>query len=73
MDKIELWPKEVYDRNLRDLLDGKSADENLAKIAEEAFALLSEEPIAPSSPYVAPSSPYASQAAPSSPYVSQIP
>ena len=52
MDKIELWPKEVYDRNLRDLLDGKSADENLAKIAEEAFALLSEEPIAPSSPYV---------------------
>jgi len=43
MDKIELWPKEVYDRNLRDLLEGESADANLAKMAEEAFALLSEE------------------------------
>lgn len=32
MDKIELWPKEVFDRNLRDSLDGK--------MIEEAFALL---------------------------------
>lgn len=40
MDKIELWPKDVYDRNLRDLLEGKSADMNLAKMTEEAFALL---------------------------------
>ena len=43
MDKIELWPKEVYERNLRDLLEGKSADMDLAKMAEEAFALLSED------------------------------
>lgn len=42
MDKIELWPKDVYERNLRDLLGGKSADMNLAKMAEEAFSLLSE-------------------------------
>lgn len=42
MDKIELWPKEVYDRNLRDLLDGKSSEMNLAKMTEEAFALLHE-------------------------------
>jgi hypothetical protein len=46
MDKIELWPKDVYERNLRDLLEGKSADMDLAKMAEEAFALLSEEPAA---------------------------
>lgn len=43
MDKIELWPKDVYERNLRDLLEGKSADMDLAKMAEAAFALLSEE------------------------------
>lgn len=42
MDKIELWPKEIYDRNLRDLLEGKSADLSLAKMTEEAFALLHE-------------------------------
>lgn len=42
IDKIELWPKEVYDANLRELLEGKSADFSLAKMAEEAFALLNE-------------------------------
>ena len=36
MDKIELWPKEVYDRNMRALLDGS----DFAKMTEEAFALL---------------------------------
>lgn len=43
MDKIELWPKDVYDQNLRNLLDGKNSDLDLAKMTEEAFALLSEE------------------------------
>lgn len=38
MDKIELWPKEVYDRNLSDLLNG----DQLAKMTEEVFALLHE-------------------------------
>jgi MraZ protein len=42
MDKIELWPKEVYDRNLADLLSGKSPEFNLAKMTEEAFGLLQE-------------------------------
>jgi len=43
MDKIELWPKEVYDENLRKLLGG----EDLAKMTEAAFALLQEEPSVP--------------------------
>ncbi len=43
MDKIELWPKEVYDRNLRNMLDGNDSGLSLATMAEEAFALLSEE------------------------------
>jgi len=42
MDKVELWPKEVYDRNLRELLEGKSPEFNLAKMSEMAFALLNE-------------------------------
>jgi MraZ protein len=46
MDKIELWPKEVYERNLRELLEGSSPDVNLAKMTEEAFSLLNEEPLA---------------------------
>lgn len=56
MDKIELWPKEVYERNLRDLLEGKSPDFNLAKMTEEAFALLNDDvaPIA-APPAAAPS------------------
>jgi MraZ protein len=43
MDKIELWPKEVYERNLQNVLSGKDAD--LAKMTEEAFALLSNESV----------------------------
>jgi MraZ protein len=50
MDKIELWPKELYDRNLRDLLDGKSDEMSLAKMAEEAFALLNDAPEAVAAP-----------------------
>jgi MraZ protein len=48
LDKIEIWPKEVYERNLRELLEGTSPDVNLAKMTEDAFALLSDvEPEAP--------------------------
>jgi len=43
MDRIELWPKEVYDANLQNLLDGKSEGFNLAEMMEEAFALLHDE------------------------------
>jgi len=47
MDKIELWPKEVYDRNLRELLEGRQPDLSLAKMTEEAFALLHDQPADP--------------------------
>jgi MraZ protein len=47
MDKIELWPKETYDLNLRNLLEGKNSDQNLIQMAEEAFALLVEKPVFP--------------------------
>jgi len=40
MDKIEIWPKEVYEKNLRTLLDGSSEEMNLGKMTEEAFSLL---------------------------------
>lgn len=43
LDKIEIWPKEVYEKDLNALLSGKGADAELAKMAEEAFALLGEE------------------------------
>jgi MraZ protein len=43
LDKIELWPKEVYDRNLSSLLDGTNEDLDLAKMTEEAFSLLDDE------------------------------
>ena len=50
MDKIELWPKEVYDRNLRELLEGQQPEMSLAKMTEEAFALLHEMPEEGSTP-----------------------
>jgi MraZ protein len=40
MDKIEIWPKAIYDRNLQELLEGTSPEMNLEKMTEEAFALL---------------------------------
>src|SRR5579872_461253 len=51
MDKIELWPKDVYDQNLRELIEGKSDEKSLAKMTEEAFSLLhtdQEEEVSPS-------------------------
>lgn len=45
LNKIEIWPKEKYSLDLQSFLDGE--DCSLAKMAEDAFALLdeSEEPI----------------------------
>lgn len=43
LNKIELWPKERYDAQLEAVLSGKDAEMNLAKMTEEAFALLGEE------------------------------
>jgi MraZ protein len=42
LNKIEIWPKERYDAQLEAVLSGKDAEMNLAKMTEEAFALLGE-------------------------------
>lgn len=42
LDKIELWPKELYERDLNSFIGGES-DENLHGIMEDAFSLLGEE------------------------------
>lgn len=43
LNKIEIWPKEKYDEHLAAALAGKEADYDLAKMTEEAFALLGED------------------------------
>ncbi len=43
LDKIEIWPKEKYNAHLQSLLKGTDPEINLAKMCEEAFALLDEE------------------------------
>ncbi|OGN59740.1 MAG: hypothetical protein A3F40_03935 [Chlamydiae bacterium RIFCSPHIGHO2_12_FULL_27_8] len=42
LNKIEIWPKELYDKNLLNLLEGNNTELDLAKMTEEAFALLDE-------------------------------
>jgi MraZ protein len=42
VNKIEIWPKAVYDQTLSDLLSGQDEETDLAKMTEEAFALLHE-------------------------------
>jgi MraZ protein len=43
LSKIEIWPKEKYEAQLSMALSGKDPEYDLAKMAEEAFALLAEE------------------------------
>ena len=43
LSKIEIWPKETYDAQLSHLLQGTDPEMNLAKMCEEAFALLDED------------------------------
>lgn len=40
LNKIEIWSKKQYDTQLEAMLNGKDAEMNLAKLTEEAFALL---------------------------------
>lgn len=47
MDKIELWPKKVYDENMRKLMSGETDGFSLADMTEQAFALLSDESASP--------------------------
>jgi MraZ protein len=42
LNKIEIWPKDRYEANLRRMLEGKDQDFDMAKMAEEAFGLLEE-------------------------------
>jgi len=44
LNKIEIWPKDIYEENLNILLEGKEIDFSLSKMTEEAFALLNEKP-----------------------------
>lgn len=41
--KIEIWPKELYDSNLENVIGGRDKEINLPKIMEEAFSLLDDE------------------------------
>lgn len=43
LNKVEIWSKEAYDKNLQMLIQG----DGLGKMTEEAFALLGEEQEAP--------------------------
>lgn len=45
LNKIELWPKERYDKQLSALLSGKDPEINLEKMTDEAFALLDDEEV----------------------------
>jgi len=42
LNKIEIWPKEIYENNLKTLIEGKDKELNLTKMSEEAFSLLAE-------------------------------
>lgn len=42
LNKIEIWPKESYDAQLQAMMTGEDPDYDLAKLSEEAFALLEE-------------------------------
>lgn len=42
LNKIEIWSRDTYDAQLGNMLSGKDPEMNLAKMAEEAFALLEE-------------------------------
>ncbi len=43
LNKIEIWPKERYDADLKASMEGRPGEFNLAAMTEEAFALLGEE------------------------------
>jgi len=43
LDKIELWPKEVYDQNMAQILLSSESSSEFQKMTEEAFALLQDD------------------------------
>jgi MraZ protein len=44
LNKIEIWPKEVYDAHFKAAMEGRNPDLDLVKMTEEAFALLEDQP-----------------------------
>lgn len=42
VNKIEIWPKDIYDNYIKDLIEKKEGMESLQKMTEEAFSLLVE-------------------------------
>jgi MraZ protein len=45
LNKIEIWPADRYEADLKAILDGDDRECDLAKMSEEAFALLEEEDV----------------------------
>lgn len=43
LNKIEIWPKERYEADLKSSMEDRPGEFNLASMTEEAFALLGEE------------------------------
>jgi MraZ protein len=43
LNKIEIWPQDKYNEQLQNLMKGKDPEMNLAKLCEEAFALLEDD------------------------------
>ncbi len=43
LNKIEIWPTDVYQATIRSILEDTDSHEDLAKITEEAFALVEED------------------------------
>lgn len=42
LDKIEIWPEEIYDAQLKAAIEGNDREFDLSTMTQEAFALLSE-------------------------------
>ena len=45
LNKIEIWPADRYEADLKAILEGEDSECDLAKMSEEAFALLEEEEV----------------------------
>jgi MraZ protein len=45
LNKIEIWPKERYESQLEAVLNGQDSEMNLAKMTEEAFALMGDDQV----------------------------
>lgn len=43
MNKIEIWPKDIYEKQLKELISGTDPEMNLATLAQSAFALLNDD------------------------------